>query len=72
MLYYMNMEKINLTVPEIFENLKRAGYICHIDNLYKIKRLESFPSRALAKELEKICGIPRLKLLYPDEYGNPW
>ena len=44
----------------------------HVDTLFKIKRGVSGPSPKLAKRLEQVTGVTRLKWLYPDEYGSPW
>jgi len=49
---------------------KRLGV--HPDTLYRIKRRQSSPSSRLAKRLEPLTGVSRLKWLYPDEYGDPW
>lgn len=58
---------ITLSVKEIAEQAD-----VHIDTIFKIKRGNSSPSPSLAKKLEKITGIDRLKWLYPDEFGSPW
>jgi hypothetical protein len=41
-----------------------------IDGLYKARRKGA--SKRLARMLEGVTGIPRLKFLYPEEYGDPW
>jgi hypothetical protein len=35
-------------------------------------RLRNAVSKRLAKKLENLTGIQRLRWLYPDEFGNPW
>ena len=61
------MDKENFSIKQIAEHVGT-----HIDNIYRIKRGDSYPSRKLAKKLEEKLGVSRIKWLYPDEYGDPW
>jgi hypothetical protein len=54
------------TIPEIAKELK-----IHPDTLYKAKRNKAI-SKRLAKKLEDLTGIQRLRWLYPDDYGDHW
>ncbi len=36
------------------------------------KAIKNGASRKMAPKLEEITGIPRLRFLYPDEFGDPW
>ena len=50
----------------------KYGTKYRIDTLRKARNNPDGVSKKLSKRLEGVTGIPRLRFLYPDEYGNPW
>ena len=56
----------NYTIQTLAEKLD-----VHPDTLYKAKRNQAV-SKKLAKKLEELTGVQRLRWLYPEDYGDPW
>lgn len=60
------MMKTYYTIPELAKALDE-----HPDVIYKARRNQAV-SKRLAKKLEDLTGIQRIRWLYPDEFDNPW